>query len=74
MLNLKTLELLTQHVESLIFSTEHPINKEEILACLEETFETPFKEEDLDNALEESRQRYQQKEFAFTKVMIQVTY
>jgi segregation and condensation protein B len=64
------LEFLTQHIESLIFATEHPINKEDMLACLEETFETPFKEEDLDEALEEIRERYKQDVFAFELVEI----
>ncbi len=64
------MELLTQHVESLIFATEHPIQKEDILACLEETFETPFKEEDLDSALEEIRNRYKEEAFAFELVEI----
>ena len=64
------LEYLAQHIESLIFTTEHAINMEEIKACLEETFETTLEEADLEAAVETIRQRYQAEEFAFELVDI----
>ena len=64
------MEYLTQHIESLIFTTEHPITKDEILACLEETFETTFDIKDLEHSLAELKERYQEDSFAFELVEI----
>jgi len=64
------LEYLTQHIESLIFTTEHPITTDEIQACLEETFETAFEAEALEQSLTELKERYQETHFAFELVEI----
>ena len=64
------MEYLTQHIESLIFTTEHPISTEEIQSCLEETFETTFEVEALEKTLGELKERYQQSDFAFELVEI----
>jgi len=64
------LEYLAQHIESLIFTTEHPIGLEEIQSCLEETFETPFEAEELEKALEDLKSRYKEEHFAFELVEI----
>ncbi len=64
------MEYLAQHIESLIFTTEHPVTEEEIRSCLEETFETTFAEEDILNAIEQLKARYQAQEFAFELVEI----
>jgi len=63
-------EYLAQHIESLIFTTEHPINIEEIQSCLEETFETPFKQEDLEILLSELKEKYTEEQFSFELVEI----
>ncbi len=64
------MEYLAQHIESLIFTTEHPITTEEIQSCLEETFETHFAPEELEKALTELKERYQEEQFAFELVEI----
>lgn len=64
------MEYLTQHIESLIFATDHAISLEEIKSCLEETFETEFKNEEVEAALTSLRERYQNDEFAFEIVEI----
>jgi segregation and condensation protein B len=63
-------EYLAQHIESLIFTTEHAISFDEINNCLEETFETKFKKQDIEKALEFLIKRYQDEEFAFEIIEI----
>jgi segregation and condensation protein B len=64
------LEKLAQHIEALVFATDTPVNKSDILECLEQTFETPFSEEDVDAAIEQVRERYAQPDFAIELVQI----
>jgi segregation and condensation protein B len=64
------MEYLAQHVESLIFASDSPIELREIQECLESTFETGFEEEDLMKAIEQIKARYQPDEFAFELVEI----
>lgn len=64
------MEYLTQHIESLIFTTEHPITTDEIQSCLEETFETAFELKDLEHSIAELKERYQEDSFAFEIVEI----
>lgn len=61
---------LTQHIEALVFSANSPISRQEILDVLETAFETEFKEEEVDEAIEILRKRYQPEEFAFELVDI----
>ena len=58
------MEQLSQHIEALIFSTEHPISIEEIERCLAETFETKFKKNEIEEAIQELQTRYQQPIFS----------
>jgi segregation and condensation protein B len=64
------LEKLAQHIEGLVFATDAPISKEEIKACLEETFETEFAEADIEAALGQIKERYSADEFAIELVEI----
>lgn len=64
------MEYLAQHIESLIFSTEHPISIEEIQGCLEETFETDFKSDDITASLQSLTERYGEQDFSFELVEI----
>ena len=64
------MKLLSQHIESLIFTSEKPLKLKEIKSILEETFETKFKIADLENALEEIEKRYEGDDFAFEMVGI----
>ncbi len=63
-------EYLTQHIESLIFTTEHPVSLEEIGNCLEETLEQRFPEEDLLAGIAQLKERYAAPQFAFEIVEI----
>jgi len=59
------MEHLIQHIESLIFTTDHPISLREIQSTLEEVFETTMEEEALLGALEQLKNRYRDDSFAF---------
>jgi segregation and condensation protein B len=63
-------EYLAQHIESLIFTTEHAISFDEIKSCLEETFETKFQKTEIEAALSILKNRYQHEEFAFEIIKI----
>ena len=64
------MKLLSQHIESLVFTSEKPIKLKEIKSILEETFETKFKNADLEGALEEIEKRYEGDDYAFEMVGI----
>jgi len=64
------LEQLTQHIEALIFGTDVPITLDEILKCLRETFETGFRKEDIEAAIESLIVRYRQEAFGIELVEI----
>ncbi len=64
------LEKLAQHIEALIFATDSPVSFDEIMECLELTFETPFAAEDVEQAIEQVRSRFQQEESAIELVEI----
>ncbi len=68
------MKLLEQHIESLIFSSEHPISFEDIKVCLDEVFETSFKTEVLEQAIEQLMARYQAEVFSFEIVEISKGY
>jgi segregation and condensation protein B len=59
------MEKLTQQIEALIFTTEHPVTVSEIKSCLEATFETIFALEDITNSIAELVLRYKEGNFAF---------
>lgn len=59
------MEYLAQHIEGLIFTTEHPITLDEIKNCLETTFETEFKRQDLEEAIDTIKTKFQADDFAF---------
>lgn len=64
------MEYLSQHIESLIFTADNPITFDEIKACLEGTFETKFKPEDLEGLILQLQEKYQQEGFAIEIVEI----
>lgn len=64
------MEHLTQHIESLIFSTTHPIGLDEIRDTLEEAFGVQFPEEELRYAVQELRNRYANEQYAFEIVEV----
>ena len=64
------MEYLSQHIESLIFTAIDPITYKEIKTSLETSFDTKFKEDDISNALEGIKEKYQESDFAFEIVEI----
>jgi segregation and condensation protein B len=56
---------LLQHIESLIFTTDHAISVEEITSVLEESFGVKFPEEEVEAAIDQLRERYETADFAF---------
>ncbi len=59
------MDYLTQHIESLIFATDQPISVKEIRACLQDAFETSFKEKMILESVEQLQQQYQDPKYAF---------
>ncbi len=64
------MEHLAQHVEALIFASSSPISFQEILDCLEATFDMEFPEEDLEKAIAEIEKRYEEPTFSFELLKI----
>lgn len=59
------MDYLEQHIESLIFTADQPLPLSEIKATLETLFETIFNPEDLLNAIDQLKLKYQQEQFSF---------
>lgn len=64
------MEYLSQHIESIIFGTEHPVTFKEIHNCLNEAFETEFKKEDLLEAIEAVKERFSDDAYSFEVVQV----
>lgn len=69
-----TVERLAQHIESLIFASEQPISLKEIKLCLDESFDTKFKVEVIEDSIQSLVDRYQTEEFAIELVEINSGY
>ncbi|MDH3244096.1 MAG: SMC-Scp complex subunit ScpB [Saprospiraceae bacterium] len=59
------MDLLALHIESLIFATEQPITLKEIRSCLDACLDSKVKKEDLLEAIEKIKTKYQSDHFAF---------
>ncbi|MCB0694972.1 MAG: SMC-Scp complex subunit ScpB [Lewinellaceae bacterium] len=64
------MDMLSPHIESLIFSADRPISRDEILDCLEVTFETQVDTGEIDQVLADLRERYTEGPYAFELVEI----
>lgn len=64
------MEKLAQHIEALVFATDSPMTKTDILECLAETFETEFAPEDIEQAIGQVKERYAHNDFAIELVQI----
>lgn len=64
------MEHLVQHIEALVFTTETPISIEDIQKCLQETFETKFKKEEIEKGIQSLQERYGNEEFAIEPIEI----
>ena len=61
---------LEQQIEALIFASEAPVTVKEMQTALKEAFETDFKAEEIEEAIEGLRQKYTDEAFAFEVVPI----
>jgi len=61
---------LEQQIEALIFASEAPVTVKEMQTALKEAFETDFKAEEIEEAIEGLRQKYTDEAFAFEIVPI----
>ena len=64
------MERLAQHIEALVFASSSPISFQEIIDCLEATFDTEFNEEDVEKAIDDIEKRFESDEFSFELVKI----
>lgn len=58
------MDRLAQHIESLIFVSEHAISLKQIKLCLDETFQTNFSTDDLEEVMHRLIERYQEDGFS----------
>ncbi len=68
--NSKPLDHLSQHIEALIFAADTPVSLKEVRECLRTTFEHDFSEEEIAEAIEEVKARYQDEHNAIEVVEI----
>ncbi len=64
------MDKLEQHIESIIFSSEQPIDFKEIKNCLEQSMQTKIKKGLIETALDGLIQKYQEEHFAFEIIEI----
>ena len=64
------MELLAQHIESLIFVADHPVTFKDIKASLEATLETKFAKADLEKEITGLMEKYAADTFAFEIVEV----
>ncbi len=67
---LPTLENLSKHIESLIFTTEKALSEKDLKAALDKTFDQNIKKEDISTALESLQNKYKSDDFAIEIVGI----
>jgi segregation and condensation protein B len=64
------MEFLKQHIEALIFATEHPITVVEIKSVLDATFESDFQTEEILRGIDDLKLQYANAQFAFEIIEI----
>ena len=64
------MEFINQHIEALIFTTQHAITVKEIKSVLDEAFETNFAEDLILTGIEALQMRYAHPDFAFEIISI----
>jgi segregation and condensation protein B len=64
------LEKITQHIEALLFTAQHPLSIGTIKSVLEETFATTFNEKTLLENMTQLQKRYEDEQFAFEIIEI----
>jgi len=63
-------EVLAQHIESLIFTAEQPISFSQIKSCIEEVFEQKFKNDEIEKSIQKLVDKYQDESFSFEVIKI----
>jgi len=64
------IDYLSQHVEALIFTAEQPISLKELKNCLQETFQTKFKQGEIEAAVQFLTTKYQDDSYSFEIIEI----
>ena len=64
------MDFLKNHVEALIFCSEHPIKEEDIQSCLAEMFEADVPLEDILKAIEELKEKYSSDDFSIEIIKV----
>lgn len=64
------MDKLALHIEALVFIAENSLSFKEIKNCLDEQFDTKFKKEDVQKAIDELIEKYQSEDFAVEMVEI----
>lgn len=59
------MDFLKNHVEALIFCSNHPIKKSEIQACLAEMFDADVPIDDIEKAIDQLHEKYTSDEYSF---------
>ena len=62
--------MLSPHIESLIFSADRPISRDEIQDCLEVAFESEVSPDEIENVISELQARYEEGPYSFDLVEI----
>ena len=64
------MKLLQQHIEAIIFASEHPVSEKEISDCLITTFGWDLNKQNIQQAIVELEQRYEHEMYSFHLVQI----
>lgn len=64
------MEYLSQHIESLVFTSEQPISFKDIKECLDEAFERTFEEEEIQQSIDALQERYKERDYSFELLAI----
>jgi segregation and condensation protein B len=59
------MQLLSQHIEALIFTSEQPITEDEIISCLKTVYGWELKKDQLREVIDELKEKYNDENFAF---------
>ena len=68
------MELIDQHVESLIFTSGQPISEDEITTSIQRALDTDISKQDIDASIERLTEKYKSEEYAFEIVPISKGY
>lgn len=64
------MKLLQQHIEAIIFASEHPVTEKEISDCLTTTFGWELNKQHIQQAIVELEQRYEHEMYSFHLVQL----